>query len=202
MDQIGSILGSIGSAAGSAGGSILSAVKANPLKALAGTLAGVGTLSNYNQQQQQDSLRNKILGQTPASVASGISALEQPLNAGLVSNVENQAQGYLGERGLNESPAITAEVVSQALAPYYQQSQQLASNQYNNMIGSQEYGGLWPTPNNTAGLWQTLFTPGATGANPKNTGTPPSTATSTTWPTQTPGIVDPGWLNTVLGGIG
>jgi len=209
MNSIGSILSSIGSAASSGGGALLGDITKDPLKAAALGLAGAGTISNYLQQGQQDALRNKILGQTPASTAAAIHGLEQPLSSGLISGVENQAQGYLGERGLNESPAVTTEVVSQALAPYLQQQQQQAASEYESMLSSQENPGLFSAPSNTSALWQ-LILGGAPATANKPGATPPQSSTPTgpytTWPnipgSTNPGIAaDPGWLNSVLGGL-
>jgi len=39
-------------------------------------------------------------------------------------------QGYLGERGLSESPQISESVLSQSLAPYIQQNQEQGQQQY------------------------------------------------------------------------
>ena len=38
--------------------------------------------------------------------------------------VANQSQAYLAERGLSDSPEISQQVESQAIAPYVQQNQQ------------------------------------------------------------------------------
>ncbi len=78
-------------------------------------------LNQYNAQQQQFQ-KNPLLAQNQ------ITQMTQPLNQNLVAAVNNQVQGQLGSEGLAESPNIQASVLSQALAPFYQQNQTQATN--------------------------------------------------------------------------
>jgi hypothetical protein len=78
--------------------------------------------NQYQQQQYQDKLRS--LSTDPAAVSKLAAGYTQPLTAGLEKGVANNTQAYLAERGLTESPQISQEVQSQAIAPYIQQNQQ------------------------------------------------------------------------------
>ena len=83
---------------------------------------GYNLYNQYKNQQYQDMLRS--YAQNPAKMNAYAEQFTQPLNAGLQSSVANQSQAYLAERGLSDSPAISQQVESQALAPYIQQNQQ------------------------------------------------------------------------------
>src|ERR1700683_509454 len=89
--------------------------------------AGAGStifnlVNQYKNQQYQDLLRS--YAQNPAKMNAYAGQFTQPLNAGLTTSVANNAQAYLAERGLSESPEISQQVESQAIAPYIQQNQQ------------------------------------------------------------------------------
>jgi len=81
-----------------------------------------GLYNAYQQQQYQNKLRS--LSQNPAKMAQFAAGFTKPLNAGLEANVGNEAQAYLAQRGLSDSPEISQQVESQAIAPYIQQNQQ------------------------------------------------------------------------------
>lgn len=125
MEEFGKLAGAIGGF-----------TKAHP-QVLPAALAGGGFLSNWLQNRQRQQLFNEYEGMVsnPAELSAHISALEQPLSQALTQSVGNQAQAFLAQRGLAESPNIMAAVVSQALAPYEQQNQQLAANEYLNVLG-------------------------------------------------------------------
>lgn len=181
MDSIGSVLSTIGGGAASGAGDLWKILKtAGPGKDILGGLAGVGTISDFLQQRQQAAARSRLQAlSNPATQAADIASLTQPLNAGLVSNVENQTQGYLGERGLNESPAITSEVVSQALAPYVQQNQAQAMNEFQQQLAALQ-ASLGGSGIDTGPLWAALFgTPNKTGSAINNAPPGPSPATTT-----------------------
>lgn len=97
----------------------------------------------------------------PALLAQKVSAMEQPLNKGLVQGVENQAQAGLMERGLGTSPQIANQVFAQALGPYEQENRMAAlrsvlqlygidDSMINTMIGAEGQ------PIDTSGLWAQL----------------------------------------------
>jgi hypothetical protein len=115
-----SALGSLSSALGGAGtgGAGLSSL---------GQILGLGSsgynlYNQYQNQQYQNNLRS--YAQDPAKMNAYAAQFTQPLNAGLTADVGNQSQSYLAQRGLSDSPQISQEVESQALAPYVQQNQQ------------------------------------------------------------------------------
>ena len=82
--------------------------------------------NQYQQQQYQNKLRS--LSTDPAAVSKLAAGYTQPLTAGLQKGVANETQAYLAERGLSESPEISQQVQSQAIAPYIQQNQQQGYN--------------------------------------------------------------------------
>ena len=91
------------------------------------TLASVGgtaynLYNQYQQQKYQNYLRD--LSQNPEKMNALAQKYIQPLNAGLTTSVGNQAQAYLAQRGLSDSPQISQQVEAQAIAPYIQQNQQ------------------------------------------------------------------------------
>lgn len=94
-----------------------------PVLQTGGQLASAGSnlYQGYKNQQYQDQLRS--LAGDPAKFNAYASKFVQPLNAGLQKGVQNQAQAYAAERGLAETPALSQEIVSQAIAPYIQQNQ-------------------------------------------------------------------------------
>jgi len=100
--------------------------------------AGVGSTAynlynQYKNQQYQDQLRS--YAQDPAKMNAYAAQFTQPLNAGLTTSVANNAQAYLAQRGLSESPQISQQVESQAIAPYVQQNQQQGYSDAINALG-------------------------------------------------------------------
>jgi hypothetical protein len=83
---------------------------------------GYNLYNQYQNQQYQNTLRQDA--QNPAKVTALAQGYTQPLTAGLTDSVNNQAQAYLAQSGLSESPQIAQQVESQAIAPYIQQNQQ------------------------------------------------------------------------------
>jgi len=97
---------------------------------------GYNLYNQFRQQQYQNKLRS--LATNPAKMAEFAAGYTKPLTAGLTKSVGNEAQAYLGERGLSDSPEITQQVLAQALAPYIQQNQQLG---YSNALQALGLGG-------------------------------------------------------------
>jgi hypothetical protein len=130
---------------------ITSALQAiQPAVQPAAEIAGVGSAAynlynQYQNQQYQDTLRQDA--QNPAKVTALAQQYTQPLNAGLTTSVNNQAQAYLAQRGLSDSPQISQQVESQALAPYIQQNGQQG---YADAIQALGLGGGAVNPNNQA----------------------------------------------------
>jgi hypothetical protein len=92
----------------------------SPVLSLGST--GYNLYNQYQNQQYQNNLRS--FAQDPAKMNAYAAKFTQPLNAGLQTGVANEAQAYLAQRGLSESPQISEQVESQAIAPYIQQNQQ------------------------------------------------------------------------------
>lgn len=155
---IGGILGSLGSTIGSGAGSILSKIGgASPGQDVMGVLAGLGTGYDIYSAIQNQEARNQLKSlSNPANEAKDVAQLTQPLNQGLVNNVTNQVQGNLEQAGLSQSPALTTQAVSQALAPYYEENQSQALQEYQQQLqalqASMGGGGI-----NVSPLWAALF---------------------------------------------
>ena len=99
----------------------------NSLLGLAG--AGTNLFSGIQQVQEQNRLAGAQkyvtdLMTNPAKMSAARAAYTQPLNAGLTSDITNQVQANLAERGLGSSPAAYTQQLTAALAPYIQQNQQ------------------------------------------------------------------------------
>ena len=92
-------------------------------KLLPAALTGGGFINNLLTQRKTNERQN-FVENAVKNFPQYSQKFIQPLSKGLTSNVGNQVQGYLGERGLSMSPTITADVESQALAPFVQQNQQ------------------------------------------------------------------------------
>ena len=97
------------------------------------SLFGVGTAGNIigdvQKMKEQSWLSNyqkQLAGMSPQQLSSMVNQATQPLSQGLTQNVGNSVQASLAQRGLAQAPGIYAGELSQSLAPYYQQNQQLA----------------------------------------------------------------------------
>lgn len=138
---------------------------------LLGIGSGVmGTVGNI----QANSAKNKVLSSemdqmktlqnlTPAQVASGTQALEQPLSNNLVKSVGNTVQGELASRGLSQAPGIYASSLAQGLAPYQLQEQQMAQQAFFQKLGLPISArpspfGPFPSTTNQNQLYQALAT--------------------------------------------
>jgi hypothetical protein len=98
-------------------------------------LAGAGTniFSGIQQEQQQSRINNaqnyvNSLVTNPQKMAAASAAYTQPLTAGLTSDISNEVQGNLAERGLGSSPGAYTQQLTAALAPYILQQQQGGQN--------------------------------------------------------------------------
>lgn len=101
-----------------------------------GGMTGFGEIGNILAAKQRSDIlntltkdENAITSLTPQQLSAKVAAATQPLSQGLTQSVGNQVQGEMGERGLAESPGIYSAVLSQALAPYYQQNQNTAERE-------------------------------------------------------------------------
>lgn len=156
-------------------------VKSNPL-GVAGL--GIGTLSNFlaNRKKQQylDFLQNQMKQRSdiinnPEKWAAFMSTFRRPMQQGLISGVTNAVQGSLAERGLSASPTIFQSTLSQALAPYLQNNEDMATRAALSALP----GGNAPSPSefggntNLTGLMQTLLR-GKSGGSSASAGYPAS----------------------------
>lgn len=121
--------------------SALTSLAGSPITKSALDLAQLGSTgynlyNQYQQQQYQNKLRD--LSTNPAAVSKLAEGYTKPLNAGLTTNVANQAQAFLAQRGLSDSPQISEQVEAQAIAPYIQQNEQQG---YQNALEALGLGG-------------------------------------------------------------
>ena len=113
--------------------------------------AGGGIWNNIQNAKYQNMLRS--LAMNPAKMMAYAKGFEQPLQAGLLKGVENEAQGYAAERGLATSPQLQQSIVSQAVAPYLQQQQNQALNAAYASLG---LGGAAPPGGSTSDISSSL----------------------------------------------
>jgi hypothetical protein len=167
MEGIGNVLSSIGSAVGPALSKVGGAFGGG---GGAGTglldIAGLGMTGAVLAQnvaaakQQQDKLNYvKNLINNPSLMAQKISSLEQPIQQGSIVNAERMADAYGAERGLGSSAPVMRDVTMQALAPLFQNQQQMAQQAFLQSLGA--YMGV-PTqqPANVAPIFQALMMQG------------------------------------------
>jgi hypothetical protein len=62
----------------------------------------------------------------PEAINALVKQFQQPLSAGLTAGTENVVNASLAQQGLSQAPGIQSQVLSQALAPYQQNEQQMA----------------------------------------------------------------------------
>lgn len=159
MQALSGILGSIG------GGLSKGASIASPIMSILGMIRNIsGTSAQDKVMQQQAAYFKQMaeLANNPAALAAKIAAVKQPLSAGLVADVMNPVQAQLAERGLSASPAIATQIASQSLAPFEQNSQQMAINAVMQMLGLPISAGAAVNqfkPSDTSGFWK-QFLPG------------------------------------------
>lgn len=118
---------------------------------------GAGLYNSYENAQQQNKIRGIL--DNPTKMQNFVKGYTQPLQAGLLQGVENQAQGYAAERGLASSPAQEQQIVSQAVAPYLQQQQNQAWQEAMQALGlglQQNQGAKGGGASLTSGLQQLM----------------------------------------------
>jgi hypothetical protein len=146
-------------------------------------VTAAGGIGDIISQQKQNSSLNQVLQyqKNPALAAQKIAQMTQPLSQGLTQDVGNNVQGYLGERGLSGSPNITASVLAQALAPYQQQNQQLATSQFGQLLNPAGAGFGKPIDwGSLMKLWMPAPKLNPAGTNPASTGPFPNMNTAGT----------------------
>jgi hypothetical protein len=104
----------------------------------------------YNSAQSY--LNNLI--QNPTAFNAAAQQYTQPLNQGLVTDITQQTNAQLAERGLGGSSAITQQTLAQALAPYIVQNQQAGTNNLLSVLGMT--GSLKPNPTPGTNITQLL----------------------------------------------
>lgn len=157
---------------------------------IGGVLSGQGTLgklfstgtgvmdmiAKYKEQARIKAAQDRQMYflKHPEALQALVKRYTQPLQQGLVAGVGNVVQGQMAERGLNQAPGIYQQVSEQALAPYYQNSQQMALHMALQQMGlpadilstNPDSG-----PGGLAAIFKELFKPQATSSGlPSPTG--------------------------------
>lgn len=114
---------------------------AKPLNSLLG-LAGLGTniysgIQNIQSENRAAGAQKYVtnLLENPTKMAAERAKYTQPLTAGLTSDIGNQVQAGLAERGLSSSPAAYTQQLTAALAPYILQQQQQGQDSLMSALG-------------------------------------------------------------------
>lgn len=117
MEAFNSLIGSLGQAGGGGLGGLLK--------------LGTGLFSAINQfslaQKEKSAMDQSIYySKHPEAISAIAAKLQQPLSTGLTQGVGNVVNAQMAEQGLSQAPGIQSQVMSQALAPYQQQNQEMA----------------------------------------------------------------------------
>lgn len=93
--------------------------------------AGTGLMGMVNQfslasKEKAAMDRAAYYAKHPEAISAIAEKLQQPLSQGLVKGTENIVNASMAEQGLSQAPGIQSQVLSQALAPYQQNAQQMA----------------------------------------------------------------------------
>ena len=129
----------------------------NDLKLAQLGVAGAGETGNVLQDIKANQYRDFVMGllNNPQRLSAMIAKATQPLSGALTQSVENQVQGNVASRGLGQAPGIFASSESQALAPYYLQNQQEATNAIMTALGLP--AGTFGKSTNLGPLFTSLF---------------------------------------------
>lgn len=144
------------------------------MKLLLGGLTASGEVGNVMADRQRQAQLNKVNAWenlTPAQLSAKVAQATKPLDAGLTQGVGNVVQADLGERGLSQAPGIQAATLSQALAPYYQQNQNVALQQVlQQMMLPATAASMVAQPQNLSPMLALLLASMKGGQNPSNPG--------------------------------
>ena len=123
----------------------------NLMPVITGGSAAAGTAGNIFEEYKRNQYSNFVMSllKDPAKLAAAIAKIQQPLNAGLTQAVGNQVQGNMAERGLAQAPGTFAASESQALAPFYEQNLNTATQAFLQSLGMP--AGTFGSPVNTSG---------------------------------------------------
>jgi hypothetical protein len=118
---------------------------------ISGASVGGGTIGNILEERKRLQYQNYVMNllKNPQALAAAIAKIQQPLNQGLAQAVGNQVQGNMAERGLAQAPGTFAASESQALAPFYEQNLNTATQAFLQSLGMP--AGTFGSPVNTSG---------------------------------------------------
>jgi hypothetical protein len=87
-----------------------------------------GLINQFSLASKEKSIMDESIyySKNPQAISAIAAKLQQPLSSGLTSGVGNVVNASLAEQGLSQAPGIQSQVMSQALAPYQMQEQQMA----------------------------------------------------------------------------
>lgn len=87
------------------------------------------------QKEKQALDRSLYYSKHPDAMIALEKQFEKPLDQGLIKGTENVVNASMAEQGLSQAPGIQSQVLSQALAPYKQNTQQMAITEMLKAIG-------------------------------------------------------------------
>lgn len=180
-------------------GSFFSSGAGKGLESLVGLGAtGAGLAGNLSADSQRAAAAKQAQANanlSPTQLGNMVTGATQPLNAQLVQAITGNVNANQAEMGLSEAPGLTAQAVSQGLAPYEAANQQTALKLVLSKLGlPAEFARLIPQNSNLSPLIALLMKGG--GANPfaSATGGAPIPGYPTTGPnipsTDTSGLGD------------
>jgi len=123
----------------------------NLMPVITGGSAAAGVTGNILEERKRLEYQNYVMNllKNPQALAAAIAKIQQPLNQGLQQSVGNAVQGNMAERGLAQAPGTFAASESQALAPFYEQNLNTATQAFLQSLGMP--AGTFGSPVNTSG---------------------------------------------------
>lgn len=121
MEAFGKIIGSFKDM----GKSGLETLEHNPLGSITSLF---GMIDQFSKAQKEKAMMDRSIyyAKHPEAISNMVTKATKPLEAGLVKGTENIVNASLAEQGLSQAPGIQSQVLTQALAPYQQNAQQMA----------------------------------------------------------------------------
>ena len=98
------------------------------MKAIGPVTSLMGMVNQYSLASKEKKAMDQAMyySKHPEAISAIAAKLQQPLSSGLTTGVGNIVNASMAEQGLSQAPGIQSQVLSQALAPYQQNEQQMA----------------------------------------------------------------------------
>lgn len=106
-------------------------------QAFSAILPIMGMINQFSLAGKEKSAMDQSIyySKHPEAINALVKQFQQPLSSGLTSGVGSVVNASLAEQGLSQAPGIQSQVLSQALAPYQQNEQQMAIQEAFKAIG-------------------------------------------------------------------